>query len=191
MVLGIIGFVTSIFLFGILIAPVGLILGIVALVKTNQRPDIYGGKGFAAAGIVTSALVFLVVPLIAAIAIPNFLAARRAANERSAISSMRVLSAAEINYMDYENAKDCADLKMLNKGKYIDRQIAQGEKSGYRFQITNLPIGGCEIFATPVSAYTGNRSFYFATDDRYIRAGKKDGKPADRNDEVFDQDDLF
>src|SRR5262245_6835275 len=64
MVLGILGFVTAFFLIGLFMAPVGFILGIVALVKAKRRPFEYGGKGFAIAGVaICSAILFLYVPI--------------------------------------------------------------------------------------------------------------------------------
>jgi len=50
--------------FGILTAPVALILGIVALVQIKNEPARNGGKGFAIGGIVTSGLYFVVIGLI-------------------------------------------------------------------------------------------------------------------------------
>ncbi len=85
MILGILG-----------IAPIGLILGIIALKKANKNPQEYGGKGFAIAGIALSAVTMLFIPMIAAIAIPNLMAARRSANEGSAIASLRTLHGAEV-----------------------------------------------------------------------------------------------
>jgi hypothetical protein len=50
--------------FGILTAPIALILGIVALVQIKSDPLRNGGKGFAIGGIITGSLYFLVVALI-------------------------------------------------------------------------------------------------------------------------------
>ena len=186
MILGILGFVTSIFLIGILLAPIGLILGIVALVKANKKPEVYGGKGFAIAGIATSAIIVLFVPIIAAIAIPNLLAARRAANEAAAISSLRKLGGAESSFMGVKRNNGCGDLSALGSLNLIDPVLAKGEKSGYRFMVVNLPTGDCEIHAVPTSASTGARSFYLSTEDGVIRATKKDGKYADKNDLPLD-----
>ncbi len=182
MVLGILGFITSIFFIGILLAPVGLILGIVALVKANRKPEIYGGKGFAIAGIATSSLVVLILPIIAAIAIPNLLAARRSANEATAISSLRTLGGAENTFMATKSSNKCGDLAALSSQSLIDTALAKGEKSGYRFVIVNSPIGSCEINAVPMSDSTGTRSFYWSTEDGVVRAAKKDGKFADKTD---------
>lgn len=190
MILGILGFITSIFLVGIIIAPIGLILGIIALIKANKKPHIYDGKGFAVAGIVTSAMVVLFIPIIAAIAIPNLLAARRAANEGSAIASLRTLSGAEQTYIATAGAGSCGDLKTLGSSKLIDPVLAKGEKSGYRFTIVDLPTrtGDCDIHATPLTDSTGTRSFYISTQDGILRGADKKGKMAGRSDLPLDRD---
>lgn len=184
MILGILGCVTAIFLIGIVFAPIGLILGIIAWVKANRNPHVYGGKGFAIAGVVTGALITLFVPIIAAIAIPNLLAARRAANEGSAISTLRTLSGAEATFMATVGQGKCGDLKQLASQNMIDTTLMKGEKSGYRFTVVNLPTvsGGCELHAAPLTASTGTRSFYFSTEDNIMRAANKSGRLADKND---------
>lgn len=191
MVLGILGFVTSIVLIGIPLALVGLVLGIVALVKANKTPHVYGGKGFAIAGVATGALATLFFPIIAAIAIPNLLAARRAANEGAAIATVRTLAAAEDTYRATAGNGRCGDLKQLQAMQLIDSSLgATNQKSGYRFMVTNLPLigGGCEIHATPVSASSGTRSFFFSTEDGVIRAASKNGQFASGTDAPLGQD---
>src|SRR5262245_7124750 len=61
----------------------GLILGIVALGNAKSKPAVYGGKGIAVAGIITSSLSLLIaVPgVMAAIAIPNLIKSAQAARE--------------------------------------------------------------------------------------------------------------
>jgi len=149
LVLGLIGcFITS---------PIGLILGIVAMVKANRRPQEYGGKGLAIAGIVLNGLGLLFLPVIAAIAIPNLLAARRAANEGSAIQTVRLLSSAEQVYMASMNGR-CGDIQALIATKLVnDLSLSKNEKNGYRFMVFNLPAGGCELHATPLSTSQGTR----------------------------------
>jgi hypothetical protein len=50
--------------FGILTAPISLVLGIVSLVQIKNDPSKFGGKGFAIGGIVTSGLYFGILLLI-------------------------------------------------------------------------------------------------------------------------------
>ena len=180
MVIGIIG-VVLMCLGGFIIAPIGLILGIVALVKSNRRPSEYGGKGFAIAGIAICGLLTITLPVILAIAVPNLLAARRAANEGSAIYTIRTISDAEQKYMASMSGK-CGDIQSLIAGKLLDVSLAKNEKNGYRFMVVNLPGTGCEIHATPVSTSQGRRSFFYSTQDNIIRAADKKGLTADKND---------
>jgi hypothetical protein len=50
--------------FGIVTAPISMVLGIVSLVQIKNDPKKFGGKGFAIGGIVTSGLYFGIVALI-------------------------------------------------------------------------------------------------------------------------------
>lgn len=166
-------------LIGCATAPIGLILGIVAYKRAKRYPMEYGGKGFAVAGIViSSVMMFFFVPIVAAISIPNLLAARRAANEGSAVASLRTLAAAESSYAAQKGRYACAELAELGTANQIDSVLARGEKSGYKFAISNLPNGGCELYATPISKSTGTRSFYVSTQEGVIRGANKIGSKA-------------
>lgn len=184
LVLACVSFMTTLFLIGILIAPIGLVLGIVALVKIKKQPRIYGGKGMAIAGVILNGLVVLIIPLIAAIAIPNLLAARRAANEAGTISGIKTIAKAEETVL--ATSTICVDLPELVKKGMLDQSFLSGTKFGYRYTIANLPSKGCEIYAVPVqplgATATGSRSFYYSTEDKVIRAAPKQGKMADKND---------
>jgi hypothetical protein len=188
MVMGCVGFFMCGGLFGLLSLP-GLIIGIVALTKANKKPFEYGGKGYAIAGIVTNGLLILMIPVISAIAIPNLLAARRAANEGSAISSMRTLINAESIFMKTSTVNRCGDLTDLLRAGLIDATLATGQKSGYKYVIAKNSNGSCEMFAAPLvtsgAGKTGTRSFYASTVEGQIRAADKDGAPADKNDPML------
>ena len=182
LVLGLVGcFITS---------PIGLILGIISLVKIKRYPSEYGGKGIAIAGVILNLLGLVSIPIIAAIAIPNLLAARRAANEGSAIYSLRKIAEAENTYMATIGTRNCGDLQQLGKNNMIDASLATGTKSGYRFVMT-ATANGCELYATPINSKgvssTGTRSFYSSSDEGWIiRAGIKNGLMADKNDMPLD-----
>jgi hypothetical protein len=164
-----------------LTAPVGLVLGIVAVKKANRSPREYGGKGFAIAGIVLNTLALLFFPLVLAIAIPNFLAARRAANEASAVSTIHTIAAAEEKYMR-SMAGRCGDIQTLIAGRLLDVSLASNEKNGYRFMVVSLPEGGCEIYAAPITVSSGTRSFFYSTGEGIVRAGNKNGLQAGASD---------
>jgi prepilin-type processing-associated H-X9-DG protein len=82
---------------GILFCPVfaviGLILGIVALVRVNKRPDEYGGKGLAIAGICCGGFGLLVMPFITAmmlsILLPSLSRARELAKRAVCSANLR------------------------------------------------------------------------------------------------------
>ena len=176
MVIGIISLPTSFLLIGLFLAPIALILGIVAVLKASRKPMEYGGKGFAIAGIATSSTALLfVVPLIAAIAIPNLLAARRAANEASAISSLRTIHSAQRTFVAMQQV--CGELTELGAANLIDKATAEGKRNGYRFEVSKE----CSIHATPLSSSDGSRSFMISYAG-VTYAAKKHGLKADEND---------
>ena len=186
MILGIVALPTSLVLVGLFLAPVALIFGIIALLKTAKNPQVYGGQGFAIAGVVTSSVTLLfVVPLIAAIAIPNLLAARRAANERTAIIGLRMLHEAEMNFGELDGTSLCGNLAALRSVGLIDQAIASGQKNGYKYEVSAAANNGCNVFATPVSKMDGSRSFMVSYDGIF-RAANKKGLMADKNDPPLD-----
>src|SRR5215468_10502848 len=76
----IIGILNFLFL-GMFVIPivVGIVISVVALNKIKRSPNEYGGKSLAIGGLVTnivSVVILVPIMLVAAIAIPNFLAAR-------------------------------------------------------------------------------------------------------------------
>jgi prepilin-type N-terminal cleavage/methylation domain-containing protein len=88
-------------------------------------------------------IVVAIIGIIAAIAIPNLLASKRAANEGAATSSLRTLTGAEATYqMTYGNGiyGSLSDLRTAN---IIDARLgnattAANAKSGYIFGLTPL-----------------------------------------------------
>ena len=85
-------------------SPVGLILGIVAILQINNDPDGITGKGYAIAGIVVSGLMMLLGPaLYVAAALPTVLHAREKSVEVQCMSNNRQLAMAMRLYLsDYE-----------------------------------------------------------------------------------------
>jgi type II secretory pathway pseudopilin PulG len=139
---------------GLLTAIVGLILGIVALVRSNRAPAEHGGKGLAIGGIAASAVCFLTVPIIAAIAIPSLLRARTSANESAAIGDVRTVISAQAAYQSanggyYASTLDCL-VAPTSPGcipsypatgpTFIDPSLATtGPKSGYLRSFVAIP----------------------------------------------------
>ncbi len=85
-------------------------------------------------------IVVVIIGIIAAIAIPNLLAARRAANEGSAQASLRTYTGAQATYQATIGNGDFADkLVDLQGQSLVDGSLGAGQKSGYTFQpVTGL-----------------------------------------------------
>jgi hypothetical protein len=182
LVLGIIGFFT----FGLLGlgALVGTIVGIVALNKTKRYPAEYGGQGLAIGGIITNVLALLsVVPLaiIMAIALPNLLASRRAANEGSAILVLKKIAAAENVYKITIGDGAYGTVEELVASRNLDSALAARVRRGYQFDVrvrkdSSLRVNSYEVIATPMHygevSSTGTRSFYISSEDSEIHAAR-------------------
>lgn len=99
LILGILG-ILSCGITIILSAPIGLILGIVALTKINKNPERLRGKGLALAGIITSGISFLMIPIFAAMLLPALAAAHDKAREINCVSNEKQLALAVKMYSD-------------------------------------------------------------------------------------------
>lgn len=135
-------------------------------------------------------IVVAIILIIAAIAIPNLLQSRIAANEASAIGSLRTINGAELTYMSsFPHKGFSCNLAELGPGKtpadetasgLIDQQLASGTKSGYRFVAGACNKSGTTFVdyqwkAEPIApGQTGSR--YFCTDSSgVIRSHPSDG----------------
>ncbi|HXA78089.1 MAG TPA: hypothetical protein VNV41_13240 [Candidatus Acidoferrales bacterium] len=127
--------------------------------------------------------------IVAAIAVPNLLRSRIAANEASAVGSLRVVNTAQIaysaNYPDRGFAPDLAKLGMDPRGLtasspehagYLKQALANQDcagdgwctQSGFRFRVSAV----CQrqvcrdfvVVAKPVSSASGTRSFCSTSD---------------------------
>ncbi len=79
-------------------------------------------------------IVVVLIGIIAAIAIPNLISSRRAANEASAASSVRTSHGAQVTYAATTGAGNYApNMAALGAGNIVDSNLASGSKSGYLF----------------------------------------------------------
>lgn len=194
LVLGIINFLTL----GIvgIGAITGSVIGWIAMKRAQREPARYGGHGISLAGFIlsiVSLVSFVPIGVIAAIAIPNLLAARRAANEGSAIYSMRTISNAEAMYQ--ANFGKYATLDELAAQNLIDKKLATGTKNGYHFAIELTTgednLGGYAVTGVPETyRSTGNRSFY-VDETLVVRAADNYGGPASKMDQPLNQDSEY
>jgi type IV pilus assembly protein PilA len=130
-------------------------------------------KGFS---LIELLIVVAIILIIAAIAIPNLLRSRIAANEASAVGSVRTLTTAQVTYSStygtgyttlaqLGGAAGCTAAAAT--ACLIDPVLTLGTKSGYTVASapntgagTNAsPFNGFETNATPFSVSTGTRAF--------------------------------
>jgi prepilin-type N-terminal cleavage/methylation domain-containing protein len=130
-------------------------------------------------------IVVAIILIIAAIAIPNFLRSRVAANQSSAVASLHTLSIAQMTYASTYGAGYSINMSYLapppsngtsssTAAGLIDSALATGVKSGYIFTYSPGPIdttGRINAFsftANPVSNSTGTQ-YYFTDETGVIR----------------------
>jgi type IV pilus assembly protein PilA len=138
--------VCGIFFFIFPAAVLAIIFGHWSLSDIRKSAGRFTGRGMATAGLVLGYLGIAMIPLlliVAAIAIPNLLRARMAANEASAVNTLRAMNTALVIYgSDYSNGFP-SNLEVLTSGDpaagncnhaaLLDRIYARGTKNGYVF----------------------------------------------------------
>jgi type IV pilus assembly protein PilA len=125
-------------------------------------------KGFS---LIELLIVVAIILIIAAIAIPNLLRSRIAANEASAVSSLRTLNTACITFNSTYGQFPAALTNLLSPASgnptstaadLVDSVLANGQKAGYNFVLTpGASNSSYSVTAIPITYnQTGLRAFY-------------------------------
>jgi type IV pilus assembly protein PilA len=141
-------------------------------VKRNQ-------KGFS---LIELLIVVAIILIIAAIAIPNLLRSRMAANEASAVGSLRTINTAAVTYsttypaVGYPTSLGAlkpASPAISTASDLIDVVLAAGTKSGYTFTFTTdgkTPSVGYKNTGQPVVPGSSGQRYFFTDQSGVIRA---------------------
>lgn len=159
-----------------------------------RRPDGGSTRGFS---LIELLIVVAIILIIAAIAIPNLLRARIAANEASAATSVRRIATAEITYnAAYPSVGYSPDLTSLGgpangctpsstSACMIDSVLASGDKSGYQLKAVGFSSSGgvndsfVASSAPQLFDGTGVRDFCIVSDGVLrVQPGTSGGAPA-------------
>jgi type IV pilus assembly protein PilA len=122
-----------------------IVLGHLALSEIRKSAGRLKGDGIAIAGLVLGYIWIVGIPIlliVAAVAIPNLLRAKMAANESSAVAAVRTLEAAEITYSAAHPVQGyTCSLSDLADAASIKGGLATGQKNGYVFELTGCSAG--------------------------------------------------
>jgi hypothetical protein len=115
-----------------------------------------------------------VIAIIAAIAIPNLIEARKNSNEAAAIGVLRTVTTAQVLYREGDKDKDgvlqyAPDLESLRRTQLIDAQTGSGMRQGYRFQIEQADGRRFSATAAPAAPGKSGDRWFFVDESGVVR----------------------
>ncbi len=123
-------------------------------------------------------IVVAIILIIAAIAIPNLLRSKMAANEASAVGSLRTINTASVafsttygNYPTKLNDLATNGAVSSTAADLVDSVLASGTKSGYTFTYTSAtPYQQYTLTGAPVNQNVTGQRYFFTDQSGVIRA---------------------
>jgi prepilin-type N-terminal cleavage/methylation domain-containing protein len=112
-------------------------------------------------------IVIAIISIVAAIAIPGLLNAKKSGNEASSISSLRTLSSVSEQYRTRFSSY-AGSLANLSAVDFIDSVLGSGTKSGYNFTFAG-GVNTWNVTAVPATAGATGDSSFFTDESGVIR----------------------
>ena len=192
--------ILSILCFGLFTGLPAIILGHISRGNIEQSRGRLTGAGMALAGLILGYVsIVSTILIIAAIAIPNLMRSRMAANESAAASTVRTINTYQVTYAtSYPERGYARDLATLGPGPgrscsgegtaehacFLDNILAGSQctagqwcsKGGYKYTMSAVcdsagPCSNYVITATPIIFGSTGRKSFCATSDAVIRSG--------------------